>query len=55
MERVWVAILIDLPEFLGEDAKTTYGPYKAGDVAQISPRMAEILEYRGWAIRLPTD
>ena len=46
-----VAILKDIPEFVGPDMKN-YGPYKEGDVVTIPKECAGLLENTGSARRL---
>lgn len=46
---VKVKIKKALPQFVGEDAKTLYGPFDPGDIADVSPVIAEILVFRGFA------
>lgn len=48
----WVVFLQDVPEFIGPDAETTYGPYKAGDIADVPDVIADILAHRGAVMRL---
>jgi len=43
-----VRIRADTPQFLGEDLKE-YGPFRAGDVADLPPQAARVLIRHGYA------
>src|SRR3989338_4170084 len=48
LRRRRIKILQELPEVLGPDSKP-YGPFKEGDVVELSPDIAELLIKRGAA------
>jgi len=47
-QRVRLVALRDLPQFIAEDLNC-YGPYRAGEVMLVPPRVGSTLLYRGWA------
>ncbi len=51
MRVVKVRIKRHLPQFVGDDLKY-YGPYEPGDVADVTPVIAEILIMRDLAERV---
>ncbi len=46
---VKVRIKKALPKFIGDQVGTVYGPYDPGDVADVSPTIADILVFRDLA------
>lgn len=57
INMVWVVFLSSIPTFVGEDLNN-YGPFNEGDIANIPPRVAGVLVYRGVAMYLeqpPSD